>query len=89
MRESQRKLELQGSNEKFLTVPLSELNKNLPGTQPIFYVGTDNECHYFVFYYDKMIKTSMGYRIPKSEFFPKELIKFQNSNYSLKKFPYY
>jgi hypothetical protein len=43
MRESERKLESEKSNTGFLTVPLSELERNLPRTQPIFYVGTDDE----------------------------------------------
>jgi hypothetical protein len=82
-------LKSQNDTTGYLSVESVELKKNLPKTTPLFYVGTDENSHYFVYYYDKKIKTSIGFKIKLDQYNPSKIILFSTDNYYLKKYPVY
>jgi hypothetical protein len=77
---------LQNTDKQYFVTTLKDLKANLPEHKVIFYVGSSDKFHYFVFYHSSP-KISMGFKISSTEYQPKEVIVFKDTNYYYKNYP--
>ena len=61
----------QNTDDKYCLTTISDIKDSLSGGRPLFYIGSDNTFHYFVYAYDKTVKISAKLKINKNEFTPK------------------
>ncbi len=67
----------------FIYVDPKYLKENLGKNETLRYIGSENELHYFIHYYDKTIKMQTGFKLDDSINLTKHKINFR-SNFMFK-----
>ncbi|MGK0390679.1 MAG: hypothetical protein ACI94Y_003439 [Maribacter sp.] len=64
----------------FIQVDKKELKEKLGDNESLRYIGSENESHFFIHYYDKTIKMQTGFKLDESINLTKHEIDFRSNS---------
>lgn len=67
------------SGEKYLLIGFQELMDKLPSDYPVYYVGSKDSCHFFLYLY-KSSMVANRYKVNDEEYTPKMFMPFSENN---------
>lgn len=65
---------------KYYLTSSKELKENLPKGVALFYSGSDTSFHYLIYFYDKLMKTTMIFILPLEQYTPVQTIQYSDTS---------